>query len=69
MIETPRIVETNPQPVAFLHLMVPASEIQKVMIPGLNEVKAAMAAQGVAYDEGGEDRVSRRLLGPWRRMG
>jgi effector-binding domain-containing protein len=48
MIETPRIVETDTQPVAFIHLTVPTSEIQKVMIPGLNEVKAAVAAQGVA---------------------
>jgi effector-binding domain-containing protein len=48
MIETPRIVETEAQAMAFLHLTVPTSEIQKVMIPGLNEVKAAVSAQGVA---------------------
>jgi effector-binding domain-containing protein len=48
MIETPTIVETVVLPIAFLPLKVPASEIRKVMIPGLNEVKAAVAAQGVA---------------------
>ena len=48
MIEKPNIVETVALPMAFLHLTVPTSEIQKVMIPGLNEVKAAVAAQGVA---------------------
>ncbi|MBB5345353.1 GyrI-like domain-containing protein [Tunturibacter empetritectus] len=48
MIDTPQMVETVALPMAFLPLMVPASEIRKVMIPGLNEVKAAIAAQGIA---------------------
>jgi effector-binding domain-containing protein len=48
MIETPQIIETTALPMAFLPLKVPASEIRNVMIPGLNEVKAALAAQGVA---------------------
>ncbi|MBB5315676.1 GyrI-like domain-containing protein [Tunturibacter empetritectus] len=48
MIETPKVIEATALPMAFLPLKVPASEIRKVMIPGLNEVKAAVAAQGVA---------------------
>jgi hypothetical protein len=48
MIEIPRIVETVTLPMALLHLTVPTSEIQKILIPGLNEVKTAVAAQGIA---------------------
>jgi effector-binding domain-containing protein len=48
MIETPQIIETITQQMAFLPLAVPASEMRKVMMPGLNEVKAAVSAQGVA---------------------
>lgn len=53
MLETPNIVETADQPTAVLHLTVPAREIRNVMGPGLNEVRAAVAAQGIA------------VAGPW----
>lgn len=53
MIETPQITQTAAQHTAIIHLTVPRSEIQKVMGPGLAEVKAAVAAQGIA------------LAGPW----
>jgi effector-binding domain-containing protein len=48
MIETPRITQTTDQLTALVHVTVPRDEIQNVMGPGLNEVYAAIAAQGVA---------------------
>ena len=53
MLETPNIVETADQPTAVLHLTVPSREIRNVMGPGLGEVRAAVAAQGIA------------VAGPW----
>ena len=53
MIDPPRIVSTVAQPMAFLHLIVPRSEIRHVMGPGLQEVMAVIAAAG------------RRPEGPW----
>lgn len=53
MIETPQITQTADQLTAFLHLTVPCSEIQNVMGPGIGEVMAAVAAQGIS------------LTGPW----
>jgi effector-binding domain-containing protein len=47
MIDTPRITRTRTQLTATVHLTVPRSEIRNVMGPGLNEVKAAVAAQGI----------------------
>ncbi len=47
MIETPRIESLRSQHTAALHLTVPRSEIRRVMGPGLEEVNAAVAAQGV----------------------
>lgn len=47
MIEPPRIVEVETQRTAVIHLTVPSAEIQKVMGPGLSELMAAVAAQGV----------------------
>ncbi len=47
MIDAPQIVKTAAQPAAVLHLTVPRTEIRKVMGPGLREVMAAVAAQGV----------------------
>ena len=46
-IDTPQLLETTSQPVALLHLTVPASEIRSVMGPGLAEVNAAITAQGL----------------------
>ena len=53
MLETPKVVETADQSTAVLHLTVPAREIRNVMGPGLNEVRAAVAAQGIS------------VVGPW----
>ncbi|MBY0278078.1 GyrI-like domain-containing protein [Candidatus Binatia bacterium] len=46
MIEEPQIVELPEQGAAVIHLTVPTTEIRQVMGPGLNEVLAAVAAQG-----------------------
>ena len=48
MIDTPRITETTPQPFAGIHLVIPRSEIQSVMGPGINEVITAIKAQGAS---------------------
>lgn len=47
MIDTPQITQTDAQLTAFVHLTIPRAEIRKVMGPGLNEVRAAIAAQGI----------------------
>jgi effector-binding domain-containing protein len=47
MIETPRIIETAARPTAYVHLKVPFSEIRNEMGPALDEVEAALAAQGI----------------------
>ncbi|MBO9539070.1 GyrI-like domain-containing protein [bacterium] len=48
MIETPQITQSEAQLTAFIHLTVPREEIQEVMGPGIGEVMAAIAAQGIA---------------------
>jgi effector-binding domain-containing protein len=48
MIDPPRIVRTEAVAVACIHLTIPRSEIQKVMGPGIGEVMATLAAQGIA---------------------
>ena len=53
MIDTPQIVETHAQPAAIIRLTIPRSKIREVMGPGLAELKAAIAAQGIA------------ITGPW----
>ena len=47
MIDTPKIVTSPAREAATVHLTVPRSEIRKVMGPGLQEVHAAVAAQGM----------------------
>ncbi len=47
MIETPTITQSTAQSAAVLHVTVPRDEIRTVMGPGLAEVKAAVAAQGL----------------------
>ena len=47
MIDPPHITQSEAQWVAFVHLTVPKYEIQRVMGPGLLEVKAALAGQGI----------------------
>lgn len=48
MLEAPRIVQTVAQPTAIIRLTVPRDEIRNVMGPGIGELLAALAAQGVA---------------------
>jgi uncharacterized protein YndB with AHSA1/START domain/effector-binding domain-containing protein len=48
ILDAPQIVETSAQPVALLHVTVPRAEMMKVMGPGIQELMAAVAAQGVA---------------------
>jgi effector-binding domain-containing protein len=48
MIDTPHITQTAAQQAAIIHLTIPREEIRNVMGPGLSEVMAAIAAQGVA---------------------
>ena len=47
MIETPQITQSVAQKTAFIHLTIPRSEIQNVMGPGIQEVMATIAAQGI----------------------
>jgi len=48
MIDTPKILTTTEQLTAMIHVTVPRADIQKVMGPGLKEVMAAVAAQGIS---------------------
>lgn len=47
MIDAPRIVTTEDQPYAALHLTVAREQIQQAMGPAVREVYAAVAAQGL----------------------
>lgn len=47
MIDTPRITQTPAQAIAYIHLTIPRDEIRHAMGPGISEVMAAAAAQGV----------------------
>jgi effector-binding domain-containing protein len=48
MIDTPHITQTVAQLTAILRLTIPREEIRNVMGPGLGELMAAIAAQGIA---------------------
>ncbi len=48
MLDTPQITHTTAQQTAFIHVTVPRNEIQKVMGPGISELMATVAAQGIA---------------------
>lgn len=48
MIETPQVMETADQPIAFIPLVVPRAEIRHVMGPSIREVLSAIAGQGIA---------------------
>ena len=48
MIDTPEITQTAAQRTAVIHIVVPREEIRDVMEPGLSELLATIAAQGVA---------------------
>ena len=47
MLTTPHFTHAAAQSTAMVHLTVPRSEIQNVMGPGLAELQAAVAAQGL----------------------
>ncbi|QBB70554.1 AraC family transcriptional regulator [Pseudolysobacter antarcticus] len=47
MLDTPVIVQTTTQLTAIIPIKVARSEMQKVMGPGINEVIAAVKAQGI----------------------
>jgi effector-binding domain-containing protein len=47
MLDTPRILQTAAQVTAIIHLTVPREAIQNVMGPGIGELMAAVAAQGI----------------------
>lgn len=46
-IDTPRIVQSEAQELAVIHLDIPRSEIQQVMDPAIREVMAVVTAQGI----------------------
>ena len=48
MLDKPQILQTDPQLTAVIHLTVPREEIQEVMGPGISELMATVAAQGIA---------------------
>ena len=48
MIETPHIAQTVEQLMAYIHLTIPRTEMPKVMGPGIREILAVIAAQGIA---------------------
>lgn len=48
MLDTPEIVQTTPKLTALIRLTIPREAIQQVMQPGLAELRAAVAAQGIA---------------------
>ncbi|HJU72589.1 MAG TPA: GyrI-like domain-containing protein [Gemmatimonadaceae bacterium] len=47
MLDSPQITETAAQDAAIIHLTIPRERIREVMGPGIAEVMAAAAAQGV----------------------
>ncbi|UUZ52292.1 GyrI-like domain-containing protein [Massilia sp. H-1] len=47
MLETPHIARAEPCQAAVIHVTVPRSQIQQVMGPAINEVIAAVSAQGI----------------------
>ena len=48
VIDTPQIVQSSNQLAAVIHLMIPRSEIGRVMGPAMGELMATLSAQGVA---------------------
>ena len=47
MIDAPEILDVPAQKTAMIHLTVPASDIMKVMGPGIREVREVLTAQGI----------------------
>jgi effector-binding domain-containing protein len=48
MLQTPEITQTAEQETAVIHVTIPREEIRAVMGPGISELTAAVAAQGIA---------------------
>ena len=48
MLDTPQITRTTTQLTAIIPMIVPREEIRKVMGPGIQELLATIAAQGIA---------------------
>ena len=48
MIDTPQITQTAAQLTAIIRLTIPREEIRNVMGPGIGELMATVAAQGIA---------------------
>ena len=48
MLDKPQIAQTAAQPTAIIRLTIPRAEIRNVMGPGIAELMAAVAAQGIA---------------------
>ena len=48
MLAAPQIVQTAAQIAAVIHFNIPREEIRNVMGPGISELMAAVAAQGIA---------------------
>ncbi len=46
-LDTPKIVQTEPLPYAFIHLKIPRAEMHAVLPPTLTELFAAVKAQGL----------------------
>jgi len=47
MIDTPQITQTTAQLTAIIHLTIPREEMQNVFGPGIGELMATIAAQGI----------------------
>ena len=47
MLDTPHITQTATQLTAVIHLMIPRGGIQSVMGPGISELTATIATQGI----------------------
>ena len=48
MLDTPQITQTAAQLTAIIRLTIPREKIRKVMGPGISELMATVAAQGIA---------------------
>lgn len=47
MLDTPTILDTQPQKAAVIHLTIPRSRIQEEMGPSFTELMSTLAAQGI----------------------
>ena len=47
MIDTPKVLQTKAQDAAVIHITVPRADIQKVMGPGIAELRQTLEAPGI----------------------